>query len=433
MRTINRTNYSIDMSLLGRYLERTDYAELVERRIYVDPAEDQAKPDNDDVDSQPKDGRGGPDGQGGPKSGKTKKPATAHKAKSKLALLISAHNEHLVIEGTIRSAIRAGMDPKHIYVVDDNSSDDTSAIAKSIIGKKNVLRVGRSGKGLALTKAAHEFDLSNRYKWIHIADADGGFASDYFRIFRRTLNPKYAAATGYVRSLPGSSVGQYRVFEYTLGMELHRRFQAMTHTVTVIPGPTSCFRSDVFAKVNFANKSLTEDFDVTIQIHRQKLGRIQFIPKAVAYTQDPRNLSDFTKQITRWNRGVMQGVKRHHIGFRPNRIDAYLSYQIMQNLFLFANYAVILPLMAYKYQSANVIAIAFLMDVGLLFGLTLLTALKAGRHDILSAFPQIYLYRWVTLYVFLKAFTEVVILKRFRVSEGIWGTSGRRYKNTVEV
>ena len=408
MRTIERTNYMVDMSLLGRYTQRTNYADKVERNIYVDPAEDQA-----------------------PESGKHQK--VDRRTKAKLALLIAAHDEELVIEQTIRSAIRAGMDPQHIYVVDDNSSDETSAIAKSIVGEKNVLRVGRSGKGLALTKAAHEFKLVDRYHWIHIADADGGFAQDYFRIFRKSLRNNYAAATGYVRSLPGSSVGQYRVFEYTLGMELHRRFQALTHTITVIPGPTSCFRSDVFAKVNFANKSMTEDFDVTIQIHRQKLGKIQFIPKAVAYTQDPRDLSDFTKQITRWNRGVMQGVKRHKIGFRASRVDAYLSYQILQNFMLIANYLLVLPYMVLKTQSWNVIAIAFLLDVALLFGLTLLTALKANRKDILSAFPQIYLYRWVTMFVFLRAFIEVIILKKFRVSEGIWGTAGRRFKNTVEI
>jgi cellulose synthase/poly-beta-1,6-N-acetylglucosamine synthase-like glycosyltransferase len=397
--------------------------ETIETGVYVDPVEDQARLLSDD--SVAKD-------TGVPQDVSTKKATSGRKSKVKLALLIAAHDEELVIEQTIRSAIRAGMEPRHIYIVDDNSSDKTSKIATSIVGPHNVLRVGRSGKGLALTKAAHEFDLVNRYNWIHIADADGGFAEDYFKIFRNTLRSKYAAATGYVRSLPGSSIGQYRVFEYTLGMELHRRFQAMTHTITVIPGPTSCFRSDVFAKLNFANKSLTEDFDVTIQIHRQKLGKIQFIPKAVAYTQDPRNIADFTKQITRWNRGIMQGIKRHHIGFRRSRIDAYISYQILQNFMLIANYGFVLPYLAHKAHSLDVLAIAFLMDVTLMLSLTFLTAMKANRKDILSAFPQIYLYRWLTLYVFLKSFIEVIIFRKFKASEGIWGTAGRRFKNTIE-
>lgn len=408
---ILRRDFSSGFTPRRRYDEPTDYAQLVTRRMYK------------------KTERGGPI-EVPPTKDEVINPVHTRK---KLALLIAGHNEELVIEQTLRSAINAGMDPADIYVVDDNSSDTTKKIAISVVGKNNVLRVARSGKGLALTKGARKFKLVDRYEWIHIADADGGFAAHYFYIFRSKLNPRFAAATGYVRSLPSSTVGQYRVFEYTIGMELHRRFQAMTHTVTVIPGPTSCFRADVFAAVNFANKSLTEDFDVTIQIHRQKLGKIQFIPQAVAYTQDPLTLQDFTKQITRWNRGVMQGIHRHKIGFRPSRLDAYLSYQVIQNFMLLFNYAFILPYLALTRSSVEVLATAFLLDVAFLYAITLAIVAKTGRKDILSAFPQIYAYRWVQLFVFTKAFWDVIIRGKYRVSEGVWGTAGRRYKNPVVV
>lgn len=347
-----------------------------------------------------------------------------------LALLIAGYNEELVIGNTIRSAIKAGMLPEHIYVVDDNSSDKTSAIARSILGPHNVIKVGRSGKGLALTKGSRHFNLTRRYRWIHIADADGGFSSDYFTIFRRELRVKYAAATGYIKSLPGGPVSQYRVFEYTLGLEIHRRFQAMTHTITVIPGPTSCFRSDVFRQVDFANKSLTEDFDVTLQIHRQKLGHIQFIPQAVAYTQDPKTVRDFVKQITRWDRGVLQGARRHGIGKQFKRLDAYLSYQIVQNLVFFVMYCIMIPAVAIARHSADIIAMTFLYDVFITLGLVLLVGMKARRMDIMSAFPHIYALRWVSIAVFLRAFFEVIILRRFKHTEGAW-TTVQRYKPTI--
>jgi cellulose synthase/poly-beta-1,6-N-acetylglucosamine synthase-like glycosyltransferase len=354
-------------------------------------------------------------------------------AKRMLALLIAAHNEELVLEQTIRSALKAGVKARDIYIVDDNSNDETSAIAVRVLGEKNVIKVGRSGKGLALTKASRHFDLTKRYRWIHIADADGGFAPNYFRVFRANLRVKYAAATGYVRSLPGGPVSQYRVFEYTIGMEIHRRFQVLTHTVSVIPGPTSCFRSDVFAKLNFANEALTEDFDVTIQLHRQKLGKVQFIPGAIAYTQDPQTTGDFIKQIARWNRGIMQGVTRHGIGRHPQRLDAYLSYQIMQNMLFFMNYCIIVPYAAFARHSVNIVATTFVYDVAVLFGMTFLVSLRSGRWDILSAFPYIYLYRWLSLIIFLKSFFEVIVLRKFRITKGVWGTEGRRYKQAVNL
>lgn len=360
-------------------------------------------------------------------------PRRTRKGKTMLALLIAAHNEELVIAQTIKSAIRAGMKAEHIYVVDDNSSDKTSEIAKSILGENNVIKVRRSGKGLALTKAAKRFGLARRYRWIHIADADGGFAPDYFPVFRRELRVKYAAATGYVRSLPGGSVSQYRVVEYTLGMEIQRRFQAATHTVTVIPGPTSCFRSDVFQQLNFANQSLTEDFDVTLQLHRNKLGRVQFIPAAVAYTQDPATIKDYIKQITRWNRGIMQGMHRHKIGLKPSRVDAYLVFQVFQNLLFFSSFFILLPILALSRDPANLVATTFLMDVAITLGIVVAVALKTRRWGILAAYPLIYWLRWVSLFVFMRAFFDVIIRRKYLVSEGVWGTSGRRYKSNIDL
>lgn len=353
--------------------------------------------------------------------------------KRKLALLIAGHNEELVIEQTIRSAIKAGMKPRDIYVVDDNSSDGTGKIVRSILGKDQACRVRRSGKGVALAKAIKKFQLVSRYDWVHIADADGGFAANYFHVFRRNLNPKFVAATGYVRSLPGGSVSQYRVVEYTLGLEIHRRFQALVNTIPVIPGPTSCFRTSVLNQLNFANHSLTEDFDVTLQLHRKRLGRIQYIPEAVAYTQDPQTFSDYIKQITRWNRGMLQAMRSHRIGWRSNRIDAYLAFQMLQNLAFFAYVLVVLPLLVILSHNPAIIATIFLWDVAIMFGITFAVSVQTRRFDIMSAFPQIYTLRWISAFVFLRAYIEVVVLRKFKITNGVWGTSGRRYKSEVDL
>lgn len=366
-------------------------------------------------------------------NGATTKPYRSTKPFSRrpmLALLVAAHNEELVLENTLRSAIRAGMQRQHIYVVDDNSSDSTSAIAKAVLGADNVIKVSRSGKGLALSKAAKHFGLTRRYRWIHIADADGAFAPNYFSVFRRELRVKNAAATGYIKSLPGGPVSQYRVFDYTIGLEIYRRFQAMFNTITVIPGPTSCFRSDVFGKVNFANDSLTEDFDVTLQVHRQGLGRIQYIMEAVAYTQDPLTVRDFYKQITRWFRGLMQGVRSHGIGRQASRLDAYLGFQLFQSLMFFVTYCLFIPILAISTANPAIIAGTFLYDVALTGFMTMGIAAFTRRWDILGAFPHIYALRWLTMFVFLKAIWEVTILGRYKGnSTGGW-TTPTRYRPT---
>jgi cellulose synthase/poly-beta-1,6-N-acetylglucosamine synthase-like glycosyltransferase len=343
----------------------------------------------------------------------------------KLALLISGYNEELVIAHTIQSAMRAGMDASDIYIVDDCSSDSTSRIARTIVGNYNVLRVPRSGKGLALKRAARDMQLTKRYQWIHIADADGEFDEEYFRNLLGSLEPENAAATGYVTSLPGSIIGQYRVFEYALGMEIVRRFQNIAGTISIIPGPTSVFRSDVFDQLEFSGNALCEDFDVTLQLHRKKLGSIQFIPEAVARTQDPANFKDYIRQITRWNRGVMQMIFKHKIGRRATKLDSYLMYQVMQNLLFAFTYIFWVPYMTITTMNPAFLALSFLTDIIMTFGFVMFAAHRTKRWDILSAFPIIYALRWVSLLVFVKSFIEVAILRKYRVSDGHWETVER--------
>lgn len=351
--------------------------------------------------------------------------------KRKLALVIAAYNESLVLEHTIQSAIDAGLSAQDIFVVDDFSADETAAIARRIVGPHNVLTVYRSGKGLALHTIVKKYKLTQRYDWIHIADADGEFDTQYFYELFDHLNPTYAAATGYVASLPGGYISNYRGFEYGIGMDITRRFQAMGDVISIIPGPTSVFRSDVFDQLDFNAKALCEDFDVTLQIHRQGLGKIQFIPSAIARTQDPGTFKDFIKQITRWNRGVMQMFFKHRIGSRASRIDAYLIYQIMQNLLFASLFFIALPLLTILSGSLLYLAIAFVSDVMTVWMFNMFAMQRTKRAHIIQSFPFTYALRWIQLIIFLKSFTEVFIFRKYRLAGGGWETVTRRSHQTA--
>jgi cellulose synthase/poly-beta-1,6-N-acetylglucosamine synthase-like glycosyltransferase len=349
-----------------------------------------------------------------------------HDGVGKLCLLIPAHNESLVIQNTIRSAIASGMNPEDIYVVNDDSYDDTAHLAAELLGRFNVLTVERSGKGLAIEKAAAAFMLPRRYEWIHIADADGAFHRDYFAKFRLQLNAGYAAATGYLKSAKGSYIGKFRVFEYALGMEVTRRVQVLMNTIQVIPGATSCLRSDVFEQLDFNGGTVTEDYDVTLQIHRQGLGKIQFIPGAVAYTQDPESFRDFIKQITRWYRGGVECMLKHQIGSRVSRIDFYISFQIFQNFLFLSVLLVVMPITALLTHSIFGYAMLFIWDVATMLMACLLIALKVRRWDILSAFPLLYGLKWVNTYAFTKAIVGAMFKRQtFTHRGGAWTSPTR--------
>jgi biofilm PGA synthesis N-glycosyltransferase PgaC len=350
------------------------------------------------------------------------------KHKKKLALLLPAHNEELIIQATIKSAIAAGQSKDNIFVVDDFSSDKTWSKAVALLGRKQVLTVKRSGKALAVHQAVEYFKLIERYRWLHIADADSVFGEDYFRIYRRSLKgKKYAVAVGFVQSLRGNWISKYRSFTYTYGQHIMRRAQSWTGTISVLPGPITCFRTDILKKLDFDTGSLTEDFDITLQIHRKKLGSIKFIPGAVNYTQDPQTLSDFCAQTARWQRGFFQGVVKYRIGGKKQLIDASIGYQMFQVVFYLLELGVIAPYIIITTGQWVVIPAIILGDFVVLAWLAIFSAGAAKRLSILSALPYFYFLRWLELGIFLKAFVEVVALGKYKNKVKGWRTEGRRY------
>ncbi|HSX01780.1 MAG TPA: glycosyltransferase family 2 protein [Candidatus Saccharimonadia bacterium] len=350
-----------------------------------------------------------------------------HYAKRKLALIIPAHNEEVVLGDTIQSAIAAGQNVADIFVVSDGSRDATVAVASEFVDPSNILDQPQGGKAMAIFNGIKHFGLEERYRWVHIADADGVFSPTYFSVLRQRLNSKYVAATGHVQSLQGGWISKYRTYEYTIGLEILRRIQNFFGVIPVIPGATSVFRTDIIKKLDFTQHSLTEDMDLTMQIHRHKLGRIAYIPQAKAFTQDPKDFSDYYKQIQRWYRGAFQVMTRHRIGLRPHRIDLYMGYMILEEVVLLLE-ILLLPVLAYISHSYVQVAELFLGDFLVFLGFTLWSGLLNRRHDVVEAFPLFYLLRFVNLYVFFASWFEIVVLRKFRTARPGWSTAGRRYR-----
>lgn len=353
--------------------------------------------------------------------------------KRKLALLLPGHNEELIIAATIKSAVKAGQKRRDIFVVDDNSSDDTRKIAVSLLGESHVLTVERSGKAGAIKKALDHFKIAERYEWVHVSDADSVFCEDYFNIYCAKLDPaKYAVAIGFVQSMRGNWICTYRALTYTYGQHVNRRVQSWLHMISVLPGPLTSFRTDILKDLEFDVDTIAEDFDITLQIHRKKLGNIAFIPKAVNYTQDPQTMRDFMKQTRRWQRGFFMGVRKYRIGLRPHLIDISLGFQILQTILFLFQVTFIVPLIIFYTHNWLSIPVAIAADFTLNSIIAIGSSMVAKRWNLLGAMPYFYFLRWVEISIYVAAFIEVMIFNKFKSKDVGWGTEGRRYKlNTL--
>ncbi len=353
--------------------------------------------------------------------------------KKKLALLLPGHNEELIIATTIQSAINAGQNKEDIYVVDDNSSDKTRKIALRMLGRRNVLTVERSGKALAVEKAIAHFKIENRYVWLHVADADSIFSPDYFRVYTRKLDAKkYAVALGFVQSMRGNWISTYRALTYTYSQHVNRRIQSWLGMISVFPGPITCFRTDIIKKLEFGGNSLTEDFDITLQVHRKRLGRILFIPGAINYTQDPQTLADFCKQNLRWQRGLFQGIRKYRVGLKPQKIDLSLGFQMGQMLLFLLQIGIAIPFIIITTDSWMIVPVWLGADVLINGVIAILASFAAKRWNLLGALPYFHFLRTIEIGIYLTAFVEIMLLGRFKSAMKGWETKGRRYELSAD-
>jgi cellulose synthase/poly-beta-1,6-N-acetylglucosamine synthase-like glycosyltransferase len=230
----------------------------------------------------------------------------------------------------------------------------------------------------------------------------------------------------------GNWISTYRALAYTYSQHVTRRIQSWLGMISVFPGPITCFRTDIIAKLDFKGSSLTEDFDITLQVHRKKLGRILFIPGAVNYTQDPQSLRDFCKQNLRWQRGFFQGVKKYKIGLRPHKIDLSLGFSMAQTLFFLLQMFVLIPIVIYFTGNWLIIPVAIAADIVLNGFIAMASSVVIRRWNLLGALPYFYFLRWLEVGIYVLAFFEVIVLKRFQTEVRGWVTEGRRYELSAD-
>lgn len=355
------------------------------------------------------------------------RPPKEYKPRRKLALLLPGHNEELIIAATIKSAIKAGQNRRDIFVVNDASTDATRKIATELLGKDNVLNVRRSGKALAVKKAIRKFNIPRNYQWLHVADADSVFGPDYFRIYRRKLSREYVVAIGFVQSLRGNWISTYRAFSYTYGQHIYRRIQAFLGMISVFPGPVTSFRTDILPALNIDNTNVTEDFDVTLQVHRKNLGKVLYIPKAISYTQDPQTFSDFCRQSRRWYTGFFQGIRQYHIGLGTQRIDVGIGFQLLQTLFFLIQVFILFPIVMITTHHWLAIPLAITADFILTSAITIISALVIRRWTLLGVLPFFYVLRVTELVLYFSALFKVLVMRGHEEAERGWATEGRRY------
>jgi cellulose synthase/poly-beta-1,6-N-acetylglucosamine synthase-like glycosyltransferase len=234
-----------------------------------------------------------------------------------VSFIVPAHNEEKNIGRTIESLLNLDYPKnlKEIIVIDDGSSDLTTAMVKKypvklLKNKKNMGKAYSMNRAIKIAKG----------EIIACMDADSFVEKSALnKMMGYFKNPDVAAVTAalYVYK-PKNFWGKIQDAEYILNTFI-RKILCFIDSVSVTPGPFSLYRKAIIKEIGyFDENNPTEDMEIALRIHNNGY-KIENSKNAVVYTICPTKISSIYRQRIRWYRGfIKNSMKYKHMMFNPD-------------------------------------------------------------------------------------------------------------------
>src|SRR5712691_570968 len=230
-----------------------------------------------------------------------------------ISIVVPAYNEAEVIQSSLSSLLELRYPYYEIIAVDDGSTDGTYEKMKEFEGnhygvRVQVFRKENGGKAEALNYGIRR----SKAPIVVCMDSDSRLTPESLRYaVRHFYDPNVGAVAGNVKVINRHNIWtKLQALEYIEGLNIARKAQAFFRTVSVIPGPMGIFRRATIEGVGgYDSDTFAEDFDMTVKILAEGW-KINYEPKAIAYTEAPEELLDVIKQRYRWTRGVLQALRK---------------------------------------------------------------------------------------------------------------------------
>ncbi|MDD3226914.1 MAG: glycosyltransferase family 2 protein [Tissierellia bacterium] len=237
----------------------------------------------------------------------------------KYAVVIAARNESAVIAQLIKSIKKQNYPSEllDIYVVADNCTDNTAAVAKKA-GAKVFERFNKQlvGKGYALDYAFKNLIKGNKcYEGYFVFDADNLLDENYVSEMNKVFDNGYKIITSYRNSknydtnwlTAGYSLWFLREAKYLNNSRM------ILNTGCAISGTGFMVSDEIIRKNNgWKHHLLTEDIEFTIDsaLHGEKIG---YCGNAVLYDEQPYLFKQSWNQRLRWAKGFYQVFAKYGI------------------------------------------------------------------------------------------------------------------------
>jgi peptidoglycan/xylan/chitin deacetylase (PgdA/CDA1 family)/GT2 family glycosyltransferase len=227
------------------------------------------------------------------------------------SVIVPAYNEEAGIAATVRS-VHASHHPVEVIVVDDGSTDRTTAVVRDLQRRMPRLRLVRqrnAGKSAALNAglAVAQSEL------VVMVDGDTVLEPTAVgRLVQHFADPWVGAVSGNAKVGNRTGLlGRWQHIEYVIGFNLDRRMYDVLQCMPTVPGAIGAFRRSAVEEVGgVSDDTLAEDTDLTMALEREGW-RVVYAEHARAWTEAPATMGQLWKQRYRWCYGTLQAVWKH--------------------------------------------------------------------------------------------------------------------------
>lgn len=257
------------------------------------------------------------------------------KASPRTSVLIPAHNESDIIHGIIHDVVGQLNEGDKVYVIADNCTDDTAAVAKrhgaEVIERTNL---EQRGKSYALRYALEQLEAAPP-EVVIVVDADCRISSQAISLLSSKAAQLDRPVQGsYIFGSQKDSASSNLASSFTLWFKNHIRPLGSLRAgmPCQLTGSGMAFPWHVIRKVNVANESLAED--TTLGLELAYLGHAPtFCPEAKIDGNVPKAWGTLVQQRRRWEQGYLESILsnapkmalRSIVKFRPSLLWAALD------------------------------------------------------------------------------------------------------------